>query len=188
MSAIFYPVHSGSAYPCGLNASSLVLARKDGLFEQYGYTSATDATSFGTFYNVNRDAYANINDESKAVSEKTDAQKTRSIAALRNSYTPGTFVFLEDDVTVKINGKDTTYPKGTYYGKIMQDQLDADGVAIKVWDPTADGGIGSSDGFDGWYNVDNARKELKTAIEELKKIGVEVTKDNPTFCSSPWSF
>ncbi len=203
---------------CGLNASSLVLAREDGLFEQYGYTSATDATSFGTFYNVNRDAYANINDESKGVSQKTDAQKTRSIAALRNvhfrralsfaldrgaynattvgedlkltslrnSYTPGTFVFLEEEVTVKINGKDTTYAAGTYYGKIMQDQIDADGVAIKVWDPKADGGIGSSDGFDGWYNVDNARKELKTALEELKKIGVEVTKDNPIVIDLPY--
>ena len=78
--------------------------------------------------------------------------------SLTNSYTPGKFVALEEDVTVEINGKSKTYPAGTYYGQIMQDQIDADGVKITVWDPTADGGVGSSTGFDGWYNVQNAQK------------------------------
>jgi ABC-type oligopeptide transport system substrate-binding subunit len=92
--------------------------------------------------------------------------------SLRNCYTPGNFVALAEEVTVQINGTNKTYPAGTYYGKIMQDQLDADGVKIKVWDPQADDGNGSSDGFDGWYNVANAVEEMTLAVDELGKIGI----------------
>ena len=210
---------SGAIDGCGLNPSTLVTARADATLADKIYVSATDATTFCGFYNINRSIYNNFNDETKMVSPKatdTTAQ-TRSIAALRNvhfrralsfaldrgahnaqvvgedlkltslrnTYTPGTFVYLEQEVTVKINGKDTTYPAGTYYGKIMQDQIDADGVKIKVWDPTADGGIGSSDGFDGWYNVDNAVEELNKAIAELAEEGIEISAENPIYIDLP---
>ena len=103
-------------------------------------------------------------------------------ASLKNSYVTGAFAKLTDhDVTVDINGTSTTFPVGTYYGEILQAQLDADGYPIKVWDPTADGGAGSGDGFDGWYNVENARAELQKAIDELAQIGVEVTAENPIY-------
>ncbi len=203
---------------CGLNASSLEKARTEDMFDDYAYVSATDATTFGGFYNVNRAAYANVNNPDQAKSEQTDADKTRATAALRNvhfrraisfaldrgaynaqtvgeelkltslrnSYTPGNFVFLEEEVTVKINGTDKTYPAGTNYGQIMQDQIDADGVKIKVWDPAADDGAGSSDGFDGWYNVENAVEELNKAIEELAAIGIEVSADNPIYLDLPY--
>ena len=105
--------------------------------------------------------------------------------ALRNTYTPGNFVSLTEEVTVKINGVDKTYPAGTMYGKIMQDQIDADGIKITVWDPTADGGAGSSDGYDGWYNVENAKAELAKAIEELAAIGIEVSAENPIYIDVP---
>ena len=107
-------------------------------------------------------------------------------ASLINSYTPGTFVTLEEEVTVSINGTDKTYPAGTYYGAIMQDQMDADGVKIKVWDPNADDGIGASSGYDGWYNAANAVEELNKAIEELKAQGVEITADNPIYLDMPY--
>ena len=103
--------------------------------------------------------------------------------SIRNSYTPGTFVFLEEDVTVDINGTATTFPAGTYYGEIVQAQIDADGVKITVWDPTADDGVGSSDGFDGWYNVDNALAELATAIDEL---GIAIDASNPIYLDCPY--
>ena len=106
--------------------------------------------------------------------------------SLRNSYTPGNFVSLEEDVTVSINGTDTTFAAGTYYGAIMQAQIDADGVAIKVWDPEAEAGIGSGDGFDGWYNPDAAVAELATAVEELAAIGVEVSAENPIYIDLPY--
>ncbi len=108
------------------------------------------------------------------------------LASLVNSYTPGNFVKLAEAVTVKINDKETTYPAGTYYGKIMQDQLDADGVKVKVWDPTADGGVGASFGFDGWYNVEYCKENLNRAVEELKAQGVEISKENPLKLEIPY--
>ncbi len=96
-------------------------------------------------------------------------------ANLSNSYTPGNFVTLEEDVTVDINGTSVTYPAGTYYGQIVQDQLDADGVAITVWDAETS----SSFGFDGWYNVEAAVAELEIAIEELAADGIVIDADNP---------
>ena len=100
-------------------------------------------------------------------------------ASLKNSYAPGDFATLTADVTTEINGESTTFPAGTYYGQVMQAQLDADGYPIQVWDPTADGGAGSGDGFDGWYNPENAQAELALAIEELAAEGVEVSAENP---------
>ena len=204
---------------CGLNPSTLTIAKSEGTYANNIYVSATDATSFGAFFNVNRAIYANKNDDTKAISPKAEntAEQTRSIAALRNvhfrralsfaldrgaynaqtvgddlkltslrnTYTPGTFVCLEEQVTVKINGTDKTYPAGTYYGKIMQDQIDADGVKIKVWDPQADGGIGSSDGFDGWYNTANAVEELNKAIAELAEQGIVISAEKPIYVDLP---
>lgn len=40
--------------------------------------------------------------------------------------TPGTYVSLEEDATIDINGVATTFPAGTWYGEIVQAQLDAD--------------------------------------------------------------
>ena len=107
------------------------------------------------------------------------------LTSLRNTYTPGNFVTLAEEVTVKINGTDTTYAAGTAYGKIVQDQLDADGIKIKAWDPTAEAGAGSSDGFDGWYNAENAAAYMKAAIEELKAQGLEISKENPIYLDLP---
>ncbi len=209
---------SGTIDGAGLNASALEAAKNDGHFDTIVYTSATDATSFMAFLNVNRAATANVNDGTSAASSKDDAAIERSNAALMNvhfrramsfatdratynaqtvgedlkltsiinSYTPGVFVALEEDVTVAINGTDTTYPAGTYYGKIMQDQIDADNVAIKVWDPEADGGIGASSGFDGWYNPEAAAAELAIAVEELAAEGVEISAENPIYIDLPY--
>ncbi|MCH5353095.1 MAG: peptide ABC transporter substrate-binding protein [Acutalibacter sp.] len=105
-------------------------------------------------------------------------------AALKNSYVTGSFAQMKNAVTVDINGTSTTFPAGTYYGEIMQAQLDADGYPIKVWDPTADGGAGSGDGFDGWYNVENARAELQKAIDELAQAGIEISAENPIYIDS----
>ena len=105
--------------------------------------------------------------------------------SLRNTYTPGNFVYLTNATTIKINGVDTTFPAGTAYGEIMQAQLDADGVKIKAWDPTADDGVGSTDGFDGWYNPANAAAELAIAIEELAALGVNISAENPIHIDLP---
>lgn len=108
------------------------------------------------------------------------------LVSLRNTYTPGSFVYLFEDVTVDINGTATTYPAGTMYGQIMQDQIDADGVVMKVWDPTLEEGLGSSDGFDGWYNPEAAAAEMAIAVEELAALGVEVSAENPIQIDLPY--
>ncbi len=202
----------------GLNSSSLELAKEDGNFEKYGYIASTDATSYMAFYNINRAAYANVQDATKAVSSLTDEQKVVTKAAmanvhfrraisyaidrgaynaqavgedlkytsLRNTYTPGNFVYLEEDVTVDINGKSTKFAAGTAYGAILQAQLDADGIDIKAYDPKADDGAGSSDGYDGWYNVENAKSELEQAIKDLSEAGITVDASNPVHIDLPY--
>lgn len=107
--------------------------------------------------------------------------------SLINSYTPGNFVALTEDVTVDINGKATKFTAGTFYGQIMQAQIDADGVKIKVWDPAADDGAGGSTGYDGWYNADNAKAELELAIADLAKQGIEVSAKNPIYIDLPYN-
>ena len=106
---------------------------------------------------------------------------------LRNSYVPGTFVSLPEEVTVDINGTATTFPAGTYYGAIMQAQIDADGFGVKVWDAEADGGIGSGDGFDGWYNPEYSNAELAIAVEELAAEGFEISAENPVIIEIPYA-
>ncbi|MBR2572149.1 MAG: peptide ABC transporter substrate-binding protein [Clostridia bacterium] len=108
-----------------------------------------------------------------------DVGEELKFTSLINSYTPGNFISLPEDLTIEIGGEEKTYPAGTYYGQIMQDQLDADSVAAKVWDPEQEGGIGASSGFDGWYSVENAQAELAVALEELAAEGVEISAENP---------
>ena len=111
---------------------------------------------------------------------------TLRLNSVRNSYTPGTFVFITEDVTVDINGTATTFPAGTYYGEIMQAQIDADGFKFQAWNPEADGGVGSSDGYDGWYNPENAAAEMALAVEELAALGLEISKENPIVVDFPY--
>lgn len=209
---------AGTIDGAALNASSAAKARAEGVFDELAYVSASGATTFFAFFNLNREASWNFNDSSVAISPKSEAQKLRSraamydlhfrralaysvdrgsynaqtageplrLTALRNSYTPGNFVSLPSQVTVSLNGNPVTYPAGTWYGKIMQDQLDADGVDILVWDPDAEAGIGSSDGFDGWYDPPAARKELELAVKTLGEQGIRVSAEEPIYIDLPY--
>lgn len=208
---------AGTVDGSGLTTSALELAKKDGNFDEYAYVSATDATSFSAFVNLNRNAFYNFNDSSKAVSTESAEEQARTnqavqnvhfrralamsfdrgqynavtygedlkYNALRNSYTPGNFVSLSKDVTVSINGEDVTFPAGTNYGEIVQAQIDADGVKVTVFDKDSTNEQ-QSDGFDGWYNVDNAREEMAQAIDELKAEGLEITAENPIQLDLPY--
>ncbi|MDE5952100.1 MAG: peptide ABC transporter substrate-binding protein [Acetatifactor sp.] len=205
---------AGELDGCGLNANALEQAKLDGMFDDYHYVSATAATSFMGFLNINRGGFANFNDASAGVSPQSeeDAARTKEamnnihfrrafcfsvdraaynaqsvgeelkLNSVRNSYVPGSFVTLTEDVTVDINGTSKTYPAGTFYGQIMQDQIDADGFPVKVWDATELTG----DGFDGWYNPSNAVAELNTAIEELAALGIVIDEQNPIYIDLPY--
>jgi ABC-type oligopeptide transport system substrate-binding subunit len=156
------------------------------------------------FHNLNRQSLYNFNDNTVAVSGKSAEQVARTTAAmgnvhfrralccavdragynaqsvgedlklvsLRNSYVPGDFITLTESVAV--GGR--LYPAGTAYGRILQDQLNADGVKITVYD-------GDSDGFDGWYNPAYAREELEKALQELD---IEITNNAPILLDFPY--
>ena len=205
---------AGTVDYVNLNTSTMETAKSEGLYDQYAVVSDTDATSFMAFYNINRTATANANDGTTAKSTKSDEEIQRTNKALqnvhfrraisfaadrgaynaqqvgedlkytslRNTFTPGYFVSLSKDTTIQINGTDTTFPAGTYYGEIVQKQIDADGVKIKVWDAENK----TSDGFDGWYNPENAVEELNTAIEELAEEGITTDESNPIQMEYPY--
>lgn len=108
--------------------------------------------------------------------------------SLRNSYTPGNYVQLLKDTTIKINGTDKTYKAGTYYGEIMQAQLDADQIPVTVWKFNDKIGEYSSDGYDGWFSKENAKAYLDKALAELKKDGVKVdTEKNKIQIDYPYT-
>ena len=232
---------SGVCDGSGLGAEALELAKMEKLdgddqtiFEKYHYNSATDASTYLGWLNLNRLQWCNYNDDTKLVSTKShesaDAVKAeiesdsgvftsdilddaaRSHAALNNrnfrlalnlsvdreaynalrmgdelalvslinSVVPGNFVYLEEDVTVKINGTDTTFPAGTAYGEIVQAQIDADGLPMQVFNKET----GDSVGFDGWYHLDDAKEYFAKAVEELRAQGIEITKENPIILDS----
>lgn len=205
---------AGTVDYVNLNTSTMETAKSEGLYDQYAVVSDTDATSYMGFYNINRTATANANDGTTAKSTKSDEEIQRTNKALqnvhfrraisfaadrgaynaqqvgedlkytslRNTFTPGYFVSLSKDTTIQINGTDTTFPAGTYYGEIVQKQIDADGVKIKVWDAENK----TSDGFDGWYNPENAVEELNTAIEELAEEGITIDESNPIQMEYPY--
>jgi peptide/nickel transport system substrate-binding protein/oligopeptide transport system substrate-binding protein len=216
---------AGTIDSAGLNTSTIPLAKEeklgsdpDTIFNTYVYTTLTDATAFGVFYNLNRQAYS-TDGFTDVTSAQTQNQKNLAkwalnntnfrmafarafdrasynaiesgadlkLANLQNMFTPGTFVQLGKPVTLSINGTSKTFPAGTQYGAIVQAQIDADlgEDAPKVWDPAKDSGIGSSGGYDGWYNPTVANKFLNKAIEELAAQGVTVSAENPIHIDYP---
>ncbi len=108
-------------------------------------------------------------------------EELKSIS-IRNTMTPGTYVKLDEQTTVKINGEDVTFDENTWYGAIVQAQLDADGFPVTVWDPENS----TTDGWDAWYNPELAAKELALAIEDLAELGYEVTAENPIVIDYPY--
>ncbi len=205
---------NGTGTSIVLDTAQLEIAKNDGNFDKYVHIAPNVTNIFLMWFHENRQVYANVPDGA-CVSNKTEAQKEVSRAALqnqhfrlalgysidrasyiaqslgedlkyvclRNSYVPGDFVSLEEDVTVDINGTPTDFPAGTFYGEIVQAQVTADGYPFKVWDEESH----SSDGYDGWYNVENAVAELQIAIEELAAMGYEVTEENPIVLDYPYS-
>ncbi len=205
---------NGVGTTMALDTAQLEIAKKDGNFDKYVHVAPNVTNIFLMWFNENRQVYANVPDGA-CVSSKTEEQKEVSRAALqnqhfrlalgysidrasyisqslgedlkyvclRNSYVPGDFVSLEETVTVDINGTPTTFEAGTFYGEIVQAQVTADGYPFKVWDEETH----SSDGFDGWYNVENAMSELELAIAELEAMGYEISAENPVVLDYPYS-
>lgn len=231
---------SGVVDGASLNSSTIKMARDEGLFDEYVYTSATDATSYYASFNLARLMFHNYNDPAKLVSTQSHGSVDEILAArkngeeantsdieddaarthiavnnrhfrlamimaldrgdwnaqiysdelkfnpMRNTYVPGTFVHIENEVTVDVNGTPTTFPAGTQYGEIVQAQITADGLPIKVWD-TSTGAEDPSTGFDGWYNLNAAKEQFELAKQELAAVGVEVSAENPIQIDFPFA-
>ena len=205
---------AGTVDGSGLNATTILMCKSDGLFDEYVYVSGTDATTFSAFVNIKRGSFSTEGygmesaqtEEQKAATAKAVLNNNFRLAiahavdraeyngakvgddnkleSVRNTYTPGNFVKLARDVEIEINGVKTTFKAGTYYGEIVQAQLTADGSKIKVWNATGGDGDGSTDAFDGWYNVDAAREYLAKAIIELSELNI--SKDNPIHLDLPY--
>lgn len=195
---------SGAIDGASLNSPAAAKAKSDGVFNDLAFAERNSATTQVVFHNLNRQSLYNFNDNTVAVSGKSAEQVARTTAAmgnvhfrralccavdragynaqsvgedlklvsLRNSYVPGDFITLTESVAV--GGR--LYPAGTAYGRILQDQLNADGVKITVYD-------GDSDGFDGWYNPAYAREELEKALQELD---IEITNNAPILLDFPY--
>lgn len=181
----------------GLNSAALAQAKTDGLYADYAYVSDTTATTYFAAYNLNRQTYELAG--GKVKSSQTEAQAKATYAALqnekfrlalsyafdkatwnaqsvgddlklnalRNSYTPYGFVSLTEEVTVKVGDADKTYAAGTQYGQILQDYVTALGLKVDV-----------KDGVNGWYQPEEAKKVMASAVSELKTAGITVDKDN----------
>ena len=115
-----------------------------------------------------------------AYNAQTAGEDLRTVS-LRNSFVPGDFVALPEETQIQVANQTISYPAGTPYGKIVQDRLTALGLPIKVWDPEAEHGAGSSDGFDGWYHPQAAKEELTLAMQELG-----FSPDDPVYLDLPY--
>ena len=182
------------AYVSSTNATSFMGFFNINRMAFANFNDATAAVSSKTVYDAERAAAAMMNVHFRRallMSLDRGAYNAQSVGeelkynSLINTYTPGNFVSLSEEATVDINGVATTFPAGTYYGEIMQAVLDADGVDAMVWNPEMDGGIGSSAGYDGWYNPTACAAELAIAIEELAAEGVEISAENPIVLDLP---
>lgn len=161
----------------------LAEAKKDGNFDKFAYVSDTNATTFFGGMNLNRGAFEYKGAVKSSQSEKEkvlthaafknahfrravlygwDRATWNSISRgedlkatnLRNMYTQPEFVSINADV--KLGKK--TYKKGSSYGELVQQFCDDLGLKVDV-----------KDGKDGWYNKDQAVKEIKAFEKDFGK-------------------
>lgn len=198
---------AGDISGAGLNTSTIEMAKADGLFDEYAYTSETEATSFVAWLNVNRKAFANYNDNTLGVSTQTDEQKELAHAAMLNIHFRHAVHYSIDRATanaqrvgeeLKYNNLINAYVPGDFVKLEHDVTVDINGTAtsfpagtyygeIRQAQLDADGShikafdseTGLGIGYDGWYNPEVAASELAIAVEELKAQGYEISAENP---------
>ncbi len=198
---------AGDVSGAALNTSTIEMAKADGLFDEYAYTTETEAISFVAWLNVNRKAFANYNDATLGVSTQTDEQKELAHAALLNVHFRHAVHYSIDRATanaqrvgeeLKYNSLINAYVPGDFVKLEHDVTVDINGTAttfpagtfygdIRQAQLEADGshikafdsetGVGT--GFDGWYNPEVAASEMAIAVEELKAQGYEISAENP---------
>lgn len=198
---------AGDVSGAGLNTSTIEMAKADELFDEYAYTTETEATSFVAWLNVNRKAFANYNDATLGVSAQTDEQKELAHAALLNVHFRHAVHYSIDRATanaqrvgedLKYNNLINAYVPGDFVKLEHDVTVDINGTAtsfpagtyygeIRQAQLEADGShikafdseTGLGIGYDGWYNPEVAAAEMAIAVEELKAQGYEISAENP---------
>lgn len=140
------------------------------------YKSMTTATSYWGAFNFDRKLYNLSNDPSVITTDKTDAQKADTKAAILNKNfrlavyaaysTKATQTITQGEERALDAARNTLVPytfaaqsDGTAYGALVTKYLEELEPAFK--------GIDLNDGQDAWYNVDRAKAFAAAAKEEL---------------------
>lgn len=194
---------TGTVDGCGLNTTTLELAKKDGLFDEYNYVTDTNATTYMNFVNVKRQSYENYNDGA-VKSTKTDAEKEATFKALQNQNfrlallasfdrQKWNAVSVGDDLALNslrnsyTPGNFVTLPEAVTVKINGEDKTFAAGTLygeIMQAQLTADGSHikafdttkQTGDGYDGWYNAEAAKAYMAKAVKELGEMGLDLTK------------
>ena len=175
---------SGTLDGAALNTTTLTQAKSDGKFDTYAYVSDTNATTYISSINMNRQTYQLSNGKVKSKLSKSQAKDAITAAqnknfrlalnrafdkatwnavqvgddlklnSLRNMYTPYDFVSITDEVTFE--GK--TWEVGTNYGEIVQYYIEKEGLT----------NLDLHDSNNSWYNTTEANKYMEAAKAELE--------------------
>ncbi|MBE6114241.1 MAG: peptide ABC transporter substrate-binding protein [Erysipelotrichaceae bacterium] len=152
--------------------------------EKYGdsiYASNLNATSFYMGFNLDRNQYSSMSDETAAVSTKTEQQKADTKKAVLNENFRKAIMFAWDRpaMLAQRNGEQLknnairntiTMPEfvqtsdGRSYAQLVAE-------ALAELDPSWEG-VDLSDGQDPYYNPEKAQAYAATAKEELAALGV----------------
>ena len=194
---------AGTVDGCGLNTTTLKLAKDDGLFDEYNYVTDTNATTFMNFVNIKRQSYENYNDGA-VKSTKTAAEKEATFKALQNQNfrlallasfdrQKWNAVSVGDDLALNslrnsyTPGNFVTLPEAVTVSINGENKTFAAGTLygeIMQAQLTADGSHIKAfdtekltgDGYDGWYNVEAAKAYMAKAVKELGEMGLDLTK------------
>ena len=168
---------NGEVTSAGINGSLPdVVADANERYAENQYKSMTTATSYWGAFNFDRQSYALFNDPSVITTNKTDAQKADSKAAILNKYFRlAVFAAYSTKATqAKSKGEDraldaarntlvpytfATTSDGRSYGSILTKY-------VEELEP-AFAGINLNDGQDAWYNPERAQYFAAKAKEEL---------------------
>lgn len=86
-------LQAGVTDQCGLSAATLELAKQDKfgddegtIFDTYAYVTSNGSASYFNFMNVNRAVFANVRNETEAVSPQTEEDAARTHVAMNNVH------------------------------------------------------------------------------------------------------
>ena len=184
----FYADVVAGTYPgCTLAESTglLKLAKDDGNFDKYAYTSDTTSTTYFMGLNVNRGTFVLASGAAKSNKAEDDAKKIDNQLAMLNKNFRKAIVsaFSKQKYNAVTYGEEMalisvrnmyTMPNFVSLGTAQKDadghefaQGTTYGEMVQYYCDKLEAGITVKDSVDGWYNPEAAKKYLAAAKEEL---------------------